>query len=133
MTNETLAHIEGGNCWCDDSARRVNALDALYPDRCQMPLLPATPSEIPDDPSSASPTCVRPAGHLEPCRGSLERPGDPCHYCGAPTDPNATGPGCSACWIDLTSMPLADIKALFATLDPDISLNPVPQNGEQHG
>lgn len=124
MGTEVARHVEGGGCWCDDLDRRVAALDLLYPDRCQLPLLEPTPSEIPDDPNGAHRTCIRQQDHPEPCRGSLERPGDPCHYCGTPTntDPNATGPGCSSCWIDLTSMPLADIKAIFAKSDLGLSV-----------
>lgn len=128
MTNHDLRHTEGGNCWCNNDDQRVAALDQLYPDRCQLPLLPPTPSEIADNPNAARRTCVHPAGHQEPCRGALERTGDPCHYCGQPTIHNPTGPGCTHCWTDLTTMNLADIKAIFA--QSDISLS-APYRDEQ--
>jgi hypothetical protein len=108
-------HIEHG-CWCEDDARREAVLNTLYPDRCQIP-------GDTDSPNQGRRTCVRVAGHEEPCRGSLERPGGPCHYCGALTDPNAPGPGCSACWRPAT---IADLKAFAAEegLQTTLTLGP---------
>jgi hypothetical protein len=30
-----------------------------------------------------------------------------------------------ACWVDLTGMPIADIKALFAATDSQLSIDPI--------
>jgi hypothetical protein len=101
------SHVEDGTCWCEDSERRVHALDVLYPDRCQEALL-------------MDRTCVLPADHTVPCRGSNERPGDPCHYCGVLTSPTAVGP-CSACWTSLEGLTMADLKGILANADLDVT------------
>lgn len=58
-----------------------------------------------------------------PCGGPHEGPGDPCRYCGLPVPTD--GSPCPLCWTDLRSMPLADVRALFAqdgtfNTDPEI-------------
>lgn len=47
-----------------------------------------------------------------PCSYGQEQPGEPCRYCGVPVP--ADGTPCPACWLTLESLPLADIKAIFA-------------------
>lgn len=112
-----LPHIENGDCWCEHIALRPIALDVLYPDRCQI-------TEHPDTPHDGLRNCVLVANHEQPCRGGLERPGSPCHFCGNPTVLNTNGPGCPTCWTDLTGMTTADIKALFAARAPELSIDP---------
>jgi hypothetical protein len=114
--NEMLPlHTDGASCWCSSEDTRAATLDAAYPDRCQEPIG-----------LFGGRVCTQSAGHVEPCRGLTNRPGDPCHYCGGPTDPAADDrPDCAACWTDLTTMPMADVKALFAAHDPELSLDPV--------
>jgi hypothetical protein len=107
-------HIEGGGCWCDDMTAREVVLDLAYPGRCQA-------LNGPGEPSTGERTCVYPDGHSEPHCGYLERPGDSCHFCGGPT-PTAHGENCPTCWTSLEGMPLADVKALFATADLSIDL-----------
>jgi hypothetical protein len=111
-----LWHNEGGLCWCELVADRERALDHLYPDRCQIPTGPGTPN--PPDLR----LCVEPAGHQGPCRMVLERRGSPCHFCEATFE----GENCPACWTDLTTMALADVKALFAACDDELSIDPGP-------
>lgn len=115
-TKDLRRHVEDGGCWCDEYLLREVALDAWYPDRCQIP-------GDPGNPNAGVRTCIREAAHRAPCYGGLERPSEPCHFCGEPTDPG--GANCSACWVDLTTMPLADVKALFAAGAPDLSIDPV--------
>ena len=54
-----------------------------------------------------------------PCSGPQEQAGDPCRYCGRPVA--ADGAPCPDCTISLEGMPLAGIKALFAT-DPRFTI-----------
>lgn len=61
--------------------------------------------------------CIWAAEHPEhlgehPCSYlAVEKPGEPCRYCGDPVP--ASGP-CPACWLSFDGMPLADIRAVFA-------------------
>lgn len=62
--------------------------------------------------------------HDNPCSyGPTEKPGEPCRYCGDPVPAN--GKPCPTCWIDLTELPLADLKALLAA-DGTFHLVPRP-------
>jgi len=115
-------HIEGDNCWCADADAREVVLDLAYPDRCQEPNGPSVPC-------TGERNCVYPAGHVEPHCGFLERPGDPCHYCGGPT-PTAHGENCPDCWTSLEGMPLADMKAIFAASDLSLSRPVGPEEPE---
>ena len=117
-------HVEGGDCWCDSwrdvPCRREAALDLLYPDRCRLRTEPESPN-----PTAGHAWCIRLAGHDGGCAGHLDRPGAPCHFCGQPT-PEADADGniqsCLHCWKDLTSMAVADVKALFAASWPEAQL-----------
>ena len=61
------------------------------------------------------------AAHEMPCGGPPHVPGSPCEFCGKPT-PAGGGP-CPDCWIDLTTLPLADQKALLALGDLSVDLS----------
>jgi hypothetical protein len=52
--------------------------------------------------------------HGTPCSGPSEKTGGPCRYCGKLI---AGDPPCPDCTVSLEGMPLADIKALFASDD----------------
>lgn len=116
MSRALRSHVDDdGHCWCASDELRAAELDAAYPDRRRN--LGGL---------FGAPTCVHAAGHGEPCHHGTNRPGEPCHYCGGPTDPTAVDrPGCPTCWTDLTTMAVADVKALFAAHDSELSLNPV--------
>lgn len=114
MADQPALHIEGGTCWCADAAQKINVFDRLYPDRCRAA----------DD--RGDQLCVLAAGHDVPCHFIHERPGTPCHFCGAivPIELGDTGSyaGCASCWVDVTSMAPADVKALFARAWPEVNV-----------
>jgi hypothetical protein len=63
--------------------------------------------------------------HGHPCSyGGTEQPGEPCRYCAAPVPDD--GP-CRTCWQRLDELPLADIRALFATDGFDTTISTTPK------
>lgn len=51
--------------------------------------------------------------HDHPCGQPVEMPGTPCHYCQKPVP--LDGSPCPSCWRRLDDLPLADVRAIFAT------------------
>lgn len=117
-----LARYSDKSCWCEQWGEaghiREEALDELYPDRCQVPTSAGLPGEGRRD-------CVLEAGHSQPCNGSFDRPGGPCHFCSATYD----GDSFPQCWQSLEGLPLAEIKSIFAAGLPELSLDPVVKGG----
>lgn len=113
VPSTTDRHTEDGRCWCEmGPAVREAALDRMYPDRCQK-------FGSDDSPHGQRRMCTRPARHVEPCAGELQRPGGPCHFCG-----RLYGEAmCPGCWTSLEGMPLADLKAMFADIDLSVDVS----------
>lgn len=59
--------------------------------------------------------------HDHPCGKKPEAPGTPCRFCQQPVP--LDGSPCPNCWTRLDTMPLADIRALFAA-DGTLTTNP---------
>ncbi|MEC3995049.1 hypothetical protein VSR01_16510 [Actinacidiphila sp. DG2A-62] len=61
--------------------------------------------------------------HDSPCTYGTEAPGDPCRYCAAPVPDD--GP-CLTCWLRFASLPMADVRAVFAADGFDTVPRPGP-------
>lgn len=59
----------------------------------------------------------------------------PCAACGSPVDDEilADAPDCPHGWVDLTTIAVADIKALFARSMPEVNLKPALKPGGTDG
>jgi hypothetical protein len=61
--------------------------------------------------------------HGHPCSWGSEAPGEPCRYCAAPVP--ADGSPCPVCWVNVSAIAHADLKAMLAAVGLELTLGPV--------